>query len=92
MTESTGRLLSTAERQRFVRYCRENAESCDAIAKVIAESSPQLAAVAKHNRTRAMAYAIVASDLEAVEDVTIQDVPRGAADDGAGTRPAARKQ
>ena len=65
-----GRLLEPAERQRFVRYCRENSDSCDAMAKQL-ESMPHMDAVARHNRTRAMAYAIVANDLDSVEDVSV---------------------
>ena len=66
----TGRLLETDERQRFVRYCREQAQSCDAIAGQLA-TMPHLEAVARLNRTKAMAYTIVANDLESVEDVEI---------------------
>lgn len=66
----SGRLLEPEERRRFSRYCRENSESCDALAKQL-DVMPHLQAVAKHNRTRAIAYAIVANDLDAVEDVTL---------------------
>jgi hypothetical protein len=66
----SGRLLETDERQRFVRYCREQAQDCDTMAKQL-DAMPHLEAVARHNRTRAMAYAIVANDLASVEDVTI---------------------
>jgi hypothetical protein len=65
-----GRLLEPAERQRFVRYCREQSESCDAMAKQM-ETMPHLEAAVRHNRMIAMAYAIVANDLDSVEDVSV---------------------
>lgn len=65
-----GRLLEPAERQRFIQYCREEAGSLDAIATAM-DAMPHLEAVARHNRNRALAYAIVANDLEAVEDMAV---------------------
>lgn len=64
------RLLDPVERQRFVRYCRESAESCDGMAKQL-DAMPHLEVVARLNRTKAMAYTIVANDLDAVEDLQV---------------------
>lgn len=65
-----GRLLEPEERQRFAGYCRENAESCDAMARQM-DAMPHIEAVARLNRMKAMAYTIVANDLESVEDECI---------------------
>jgi hypothetical protein len=64
------RLLTTEERSRFARYCREQAMSCEAIAKQM-ESMLHLEPVARLQRNNALAYAIVAKDLESVEEETI---------------------
>ncbi len=63
-------LLDPHERRRFCDYCRMEASSCEAIAKQceILNMEP----VARLNRNKSLAYAIVANDLEAVEDVTIE--------------------
>jgi hypothetical protein len=65
-----GRLLEPDERRRFAAYCRQQVESCGAIARVM-QAMPNLKAVADHERVKATAYAVVATDLEMVEDVTV---------------------
>ena len=64
------RLLEPAERQRFARYCVEQAASYHAIAKQM-EKLPGMDVVSKPQRRFAEAYGMVAEHLLSVEDVKI---------------------
>ena len=57
------RLLEPEERQRFVRYCREQAVECEATWKKL-ETVPEVEASARHNRNLSLAYSIVANELD----------------------------
>ncbi len=65
-------LLEPHERRRFCEYCRTEASSCEAIATQLEILGGGMEPVARLNRNKALAYAIVAKDLEAVEDMTIE--------------------
>lgn len=69
-------LLTPEERRRFVDYCRREAESLEAMAKQLGSGGGMPAAateaITRNYRMRAAGYAIVASDLERVEDVSIR--------------------
>ena len=64
-------LLEPHERKRFCEYCRQQATSCEAIARQLEILGAGLNPVARLQRNKALAYAVVASDLEGVEDETI---------------------
>ena len=65
-------LLEPHERRRFCEYCQRNASSCEAIAKQLEILGGGMEPVARLNRNKALAYAIVAKNLESVEDATIE--------------------
>jgi hypothetical protein len=65
-------LLEHHERKRFCEYCRQQAASCEAIARQLEILGAGLNPVTRFQRNKALAYAVVASDLEGVEDMTIE--------------------
>ena len=66
------RVLSDAERQRFIRWLREDAASNDQMAKLLdSESNPLMQALAKKKRMLVVAESIVAKELESAETFTI---------------------
>ena len=65
-------LLTDEERLKFVVYCRDAAHSADAISKQFAAMcAPMYAEMAKREKHKAVAYSIVAQDLELCESFTV---------------------
>jgi hypothetical protein len=69
---SMNHLLDPAERERFARYCREEASSYALMAEQVEKLGPQMKAVAVSQKRFAIAYSIVAQHLESVEEQTIE--------------------
>lgn len=68
------RLLTDAERHRFARWLRQDAESNDAMAKRLdaeGERWQPLNELAKRKRSLALAQSIVAHHLETTETMTV---------------------
>lgn len=65
--------LSKKEREKFAIYCKQIAETNDAMAKQIERSvqGPMGKQMAKMERLRAIAYATVSKDLLSSEEQTI---------------------
>lgn len=66
--------LTAQEREKFAAYCRQEAESADAMAKQMAKGGmppPVMEAMAKKYRTEAMAHAMVAKYLVSWEEMEI---------------------
>jgi hypothetical protein len=73
-------LLTDEERLKFVVYCRDAANSADAISRQFeAMNATVYAELAKREKYKAIAYSIVAQDLEICESFTVS----GSIDDGA---------
>ena len=66
-------LLEPNERRKFVVYCRQCAGSCESIGKQLGTLSLSgvQGELAKRELVKAMAYRLVADDLDCVEDVSI---------------------
>lgn len=64
-------LLNPQERRRFVDYCEQYAESSKLIAEQLEKLPPPVNTLAKAEKMKAMAYALVAIDLRSIEDTTI---------------------
>ena len=65
-------LLTTEERQRFVRYCRQYAESCRLIIAQLEKLDPKVASiVVPCEQQRMSAYMHVAEHLESMEEASI---------------------
>lgn len=63
------RLLDTAERRRFMTYCQQQAESATLIAKQLdKQPGTIMAAMARNEHIKAMAYGLVAKDLDDVDE------------------------
>ena len=67
----SGHLLEPAERQRFARYCRDEAMSYSALMEQVEKLGPAMKAIVAHHTLFAAAYTMVAQHLESVEDQTI---------------------
>lgn len=65
-------LLEPHERKRFLEYCRQQAASCEAIATQMKILGGGFEPITRLHRNKALAYSIVASDLDGVEDATIE--------------------
>jgi len=70
-------LLDPRERLKFIQYRKQQAESCGAIAKQLEQLNPMglgmvIPEFMQAEKLRAFAYATVAEDLAAVEDLVIQ--------------------
>jgi hypothetical protein len=64
-------VLTQQERERFVLYLLQSAESDELMAEQATKLGPPCAPVAKMLRTRAMAAKIIAKDLQSVESMVI---------------------
>lgn len=71
--------MTNEERLRFIAYCRQSAVTADLLAKELDTLSPF---TARRERTKAMSYSIVASDLEAAECQSIGPEDQGPLDQG----------
>ena len=66
----SGYLLTQKERQRFADYCRTTATDLDTISQQLKKTHAPVALV-ELQRRQALAYMIVAEDLDSKEDLTI---------------------
>ena len=66
--------MTDEERLRFIAYCRQSAITSDLLAQQLDTLSPF---TARRERVKAMAYSIVAGDLEAVECQSIGTADQG---------------